>query len=129
MWDLPFDLFLAALVGVTTLWAGWSPALILLCAPNGVLLRWRSPRSRAGKLGAGVVVLVMLVDAGLIALNLSDDIDVVTGTMLRGWVALAAILSWIVHLPLGLVALGLGVLAIELLGQDALPGADPSRQL
>ena len=111
--ELLYHLEFAALMAFAALWQTRTWLVLLACIPLGALLRSFWERRSAGLLGSMLMMVVLALNTALVGLNLADDPDVFRGLWPDYFFPLVVMLCWLLHLPLGLLALGLGIGAVE----------------
>jgi hypothetical protein len=130
--ELLFNLQFALLMAVVSLWQTWAWLVLLACIPLGALVRCYYERRSAVLVGITTVIVVLALNTAIIGLDLADDPDVFRGAWPPYFFPLVVMLCWLLHLPIGLLALGLGIGAVELVARQRLGsrrlGSDPSRQ-
>lgn len=93
---------------------GWSGVALLICGLVGALLRLRHDRESAIVLGSVAAGLIVLLDSVLIALKMGSEMRVgVDDPDSPYWPVRVAFVAWLVHLPMGLWMLRLGIKALE----------------
>ena len=120
--DLLYYLEFAGLIAFVSLWQTWTWLTLLTCIPLGGTLRSYYERRSAMLLGGIVVMVVLTLNTALIGLNLADDPDMFRGIWPDYFFPLVVMFCWLLHLPVGLLALGVGVGASEVLGVGAWAG-------
>ena len=118
--ELLYYLEFAGLMATVSLWQTWTWLTLLLCIPVGAALRCCFERRSAMLLGGIAVMVVLALNTALIGLNLADDPDMFRGLWPDYFFPLVVMLCWLLHLPVGLLALGLGIGAAEVVGRQSL---------
>ena len=131
--ELLYHVEFAALMAYVALWQTWAWLAILVCAPLGVALRGSFDRRRALLLGMTLVTVILALNPALIGLGLADDPDMFRSTWPPYFFPLVVMACWLLHLPIGLLALGLGIAVGELVtrassaSRTAVAGSRPRR--
>jgi hypothetical protein len=107
--DFLFHLDFAALMAVVAVWQTWTWLSLLICIPLGAVVRSYYARRTAVPLGITLVCVILALNTALIGLELADDPDVFRSVWPSYFFPLVLMVCWLVHLPLGLLALGVGI--------------------
>ena len=113
MTDLSLSLLFAGLLALVTLWQSWAWALLLPCLPGGMLLRHGLPRGRALLVGAGIVMVAMATNTGVIGATLQADPDFAAGIYDPGFLWLVLALCWLLHTTVAVLLLAAGIALAE----------------
>jgi hypothetical protein len=115
--DLLFHLEFAALMAFVALWQPWTWLGLLICVLLGAVVRSYYERRSAVLLGIILVSVILALNTAVTGLELADDPDVFRQAWPPYFFPLVMMLGWLLHLPIGLLALGLGIGAVELVGR------------
>ena len=108
------ELVVSVVYAFASLVIGWSGVALLLCALVGALLRLRFDRESVRFIGGFAVGLILLVDSVLIGITISSEMRVGVDDPDPPYMqVLVAVVAWLVHLPMGLAVLRLGIWALE----------------
>jgi len=118
--DLLYCLEFAGLMVAAALWQTWTWLTLLTCIPLGGTLRCYFERQSALLLGGVVVMVVLALNTAMIGLNLADDPDMFRGLWPDYFFPLVVMLCWLLHLPVGLLALGVGIGVAEAVAREGL---------
>jgi hypothetical protein len=118
--DLLYYLEFAGLMAAASLWQTWTWLTLLTCIPLGGALRCYYERRSAMLLGGILVMVVLALNTALIGLNLADDPEMFRGIWPDYFFPLVVMLCWLLHLPIGLLALGVGVGVAEVVARESL---------
>jgi hypothetical protein len=99
-----------------TLVVGWTGIALVVCAAVGAALRLRCDRESSIFLGSIAAGLILLVDAVLIGIEISQEVAIGGDDPLPPYlIVMMPAIAWLIHLPMGLWVLRLGVKALEVL--------------
>lgn len=118
--ELLYHVEFAGQMAAVSLWQTWTWQTLLLCIPLGAALRWYLERQSALLIGGILVMVVLALNTALIGLNLADDPDMFRGLWPDYFFPLVVMLGWLLHLPVGLLALGVGIGAAEVAARASL---------
>ena len=118
--DLLYCLEFAGLMVAAALWQTWTWLTLLTCIPLGGTLRCYFERQSALLLGGILVMVVLALNTAMIGLNLADDPGMFRGIWPDYFFPLVVMLCWLLHLPIGLLALGVGVGVAEAVAREGL---------
>ena len=108
------ELVVSVVYAFASLVIGWSGVALLLCALVGALLRLRFDRESVRFIGSFAVGLILLVDSVLIGFTIRSEMRVGVDDPDPPYMhILVAVVAWLVHLPMGLAVLRLGIWALE----------------
>lgn len=130
--ELLFHVDFAVLFAYLALWQTWTWLALLVCLPLGMIVRRAYERRSAVLLGVTLAIVIVAINTGVIALDLADDPDFFRATWPTYFFPLVVMVCWLLHLPIGLLALGLGLGTVELFGRRMAGarrlGADQTRR-
>ena len=118
--ELLYHLELAGLMALVSLWQTWTWLTLLLCIPLGATLRCYFERRSAMLLGGILVMVVLALNTALIGLIWPTTRTCFGGSGRTYFFPLVVMLCWLLHLPVGLLALGVGIGAVELVARESL---------
>ena len=114
MLHLLVDLISALIYSVASFVMAGTGVATLVCAVSGGALRWHFDRESARFLGGIAVGLILFVDSIVLGIVLCYEPAGVDDPMPRYYVVMVPLVAWLVHLPIGLGVLRLGIWALEM---------------
>ena len=114
--ELLYHVGFAVLFAYLALWQTWTWLALLVCLPVGAIVRRAYERRSAVLLGVTIAVVIVALNTAVIALDLADDPDFFRATWPSYFFPLVVMVCWLLHVPIGLLALALGIGAVELSG-------------
>ena|SRR5687767_1568316 len=115
--ELLYHLDFAVLFAYLALWQTWTRLALLACLPLGMIVRGAYERRSAVLLGVTIAIVIVALNTAIIALDLADDPDFFRATWPTYFFPLVVMVCWVLHLPIGLLALALGLGAVDLFGR------------
>lgn len=114
--ELLYHVDFAVLFAYLALWQTWTWLALFACLPLGAIVRGAYERRSAVLLGLTLAIVIVALNTAIIALDLADDPDFFRATWPTYFFPLVVMVCWVLHLPLGLLALAVGIGAVELSG-------------
>jgi hypothetical protein len=98
-----------------TIVVGWTGIALLLCGLLGALARLRLDRESVSFLGRIAVGAIMLVDAVAIGYEIRQEVLAGGDDPLSPYlIVVMPVIAWLIHVPLGICALRLGMKGAEI---------------